>query len=443
MVILALWLLQVAQGPPVVSEAPEAFVMRVVATGLENPWELVWGADGRLWVTERSGRRVTRVHPQTGVHAVALTIDEALQTEGQDGVLGLTLQPGPLKSVGDVFVSFTYDADPGPRRLRRLKVRRYTFDPRTETLTAPTEVIDDLPGGDDHVSGRLAIGPDQKLYLSVGDQGGNHLLQHCTPNRAQELPSAEEVSAGLRAKYEGKVLRLNLDGSVPADNPVIAGVRSHIYSYGHRNAQGLAFAPDGHLYASEHGPSTDDELNLVRAGGNYGWPYVAGARDDRGYVYANWSASSPAPCPSLQFDPLVAPSSVPQQKESAWTHPDFVPPLRTFFTVDADYRFREWGNATVAPSGLEVYTAPAGIPGWSSSLLMTSLLRGSLLRVRLNVTGGGVLGETTELFRTRNRYRDVAVDPDGQTIYVAVDSTGSRANPGAILAFTHQPPPPR
>ena len=87
------------------------------------------------------------------------------------------------------------------------------------------------------------------------------------------------------------MLRLNLDGSIPSDNPMIGGVRSHIYSYGHRNPQGLVFAPDGKLYESEHGPNTDDEVNLIRAGGNYGWPHVAGYRDDQSYAYANWSAS--------------------------------------------------------------------------------------------------------------------------------------------------------
>src|SRR3954469_18817856 len=76
-----------------------------------------------------------------------------------------------------------------------------------------------------------------------------------------------------------------MDGSIPSDNPVIAGVRSHVYSYGHRNPQGLVFGPDGKLYESEHGPNTDDEINLIRAGGNYGWPYVAGYRDDQSYAF--------------------------------------------------------------------------------------------------------------------------------------------------------------
>ena len=94
------------------------------------------------------------------------------------------------------------------------------------------------------------------------------------------------------SSYWGKILRIDLDGGIPSDNPAINGVRSHIYSYGHRNQLGLAFAPGGLLYESEHGPSSDDEVNLILPGRNYGWPHVAGHRDDKAYTYANWSASS-------------------------------------------------------------------------------------------------------------------------------------------------------
>ena len=121
-------------------------------------------------------------------------------------------------------------------------------------------------------------------------------------------------------------------------------MRSHIYAIGFRNPQGLVFGPKGLLYASDHGPNTDDELDLVRAGGNYGWPHVAGFRDDRAYEYANWSASTPTPCSGLKFDPLVPPPSVPRVRESAWNDAAFVPPLATFFTVAADYDVRTFGT---------------------------------------------------------------------------------------------------
>src|SRR5690606_34602869 len=140
-----------------------------------------------------------------------------------------------------VYVSYTYDVDPGPGVDRRTKIRRYTYDPATETLGSPYDVITNLPGSDDHNSARLLFGPDHKLYYSIGDQGNNQFARMCNPIRAQELPMETEVAAKDWSKYVGKILRLNLDGSIPKDNPKINGVRSHIYSYGHRNAQGLAF----------------------------------------------------------------------------------------------------------------------------------------------------------------------------------------------------------
>jgi len=419
---------------------PERFSMRVVTTGLVNPWQMRWGPDGRLWVTERSGKRIVRVNPADGSRTIALTIADALQRHAQDGVLGLALHPDLLKNRGSdfVYVALTHDADPGSAEVRRLKIRRYTYDARAETLGSPTDLLDDLPAGEDHISGRLVFGVDQKLYVTIGDQGYNQLSLYCTPIRAQELPTADDVRSRNFQRYEGKVLRIELDGSVPSDNPTLGGVRSHIYSYGHRNAQGLIQAPDGKLYASEHGPSMDDELNLIQAGRNYGWPYVAGYADDRVYVYADWSRSAPAPCSTLKFNDIVAPPSVPQQKETAWSAPDFTPPLRTFFTVGPEYKFAEQGNATIAPSGIDVYTtATGGIPGWARSVLVTGLIRGTVYRVKLNEAGDAAVGPTLEYFKARDRYRDVMVGPDGRTIFVATDAT-SQTHPGAILAFTYQ-----
>jgi PQQ-dependent dehydrogenase (s-GDH family) len=418
---------------------PERFSLRVVATGLENPWQMRWGPDGRLWVTERSGKRIVRVNPADGSKSVAVTIADAVQRHAQDGVLGLTLHPDLLKNrdADFVYVALTHDVDPGEAEVRRLTIRRYAYDPRTETLGSPTALLDNLPAGDDHLSGRLVFGLDRKLYLTIGDQGYNQLSLYCSPIRAQELPTADDVRARNFQRYEGKVLRIDLDGSIPPDNPMFDGVRSHVYSYGHRNAQGLIQAPDGKLYASEHGPSMDDELNLIQAGRNYGWPYVAGYRDDRVYVYANWSLSTPAPCSTLKFNDIVAPPSVPQQKESAWSAPDFTPPLRTFFTVGPEYLFAQQGNATIAPSGIDVYTATGGIPGWARSVLVTGLVRGTVYRVKLNAAGDAASGPTLEYFKALDRYRDVLIGPDGRTIYVATDAS-SKEHPGAILAFTYQ-----
>ena len=190
-----------------------------------------------------------------------------------------------------------------------MKVRRYTYDAATRQLGDPMDILVGLPHGTDHGGGRLVFGPDAKLYLSRGDHGSNFLANYCDVNRAQDTPTEAEIRRHDWGTYQGKILRINLDGTIPDDNPLLNGVRSHVYSYGHRNPQGLQFGPTGLLYSSEHGPSTDDELNLIVAGGNYGWPYVAGYRDDRGYVFADWShASSRSSFPVRRSDACTATS---------------------------------------------------------------------------------------------------------------------------------------
>ena len=246
---------------------------------------------------------------------------------------------------------------------------------------------------------------------------------------------------------------MNLDGSIPADNPVLNGVRSHVYSYGHRNPQGLAFGPDGTLYSSEHGPGTDDEVNLITAGRNYGWPHIAGYRDDRGYVYANWSQSKGVPCASLKFNEFEAPATVPRQRETEWPG-TFEPPLRTFFTVAESYDARTSGSATIAAGGLEIYAARAnGIAGWANSILQPGMTMGRVYRLKLSDDGRSVVGPSEELFRTGNRYRDIAIGGDQRTFYLATDNNGlgrttdpsgasitTFANPGAILEFKSEGP---
>ena len=429
--------------------APERFTQRVVATGLAGPWELTWGPDRRLWVTERTAKQVVRIDPADGSKQVALRIPDVHQSVGQDGLLGLALHPDFSLNMGSdfVYVAFTYDEDPGPALARRLGIRRYRFDASTGTLDSPTDILRGLPSHDDHVAGRLAIGPDRRIYLSIGDGGANFGQNRCMANRAQDLPTAADVQAQDWSSYWGKILRLELDGGIPADNPEINGVRSHVYSYGHRNQLGLAFAPGGLLYESEHGPSSDDEVNLILAGRNYGWPHVAGHRDDKAYVYANWSAST-TPCASLPPG-NQPPASVPSQAETSWTHALFTPPLQTFFTVDTAAETRGIGAATIAPGGLAVYAARE-IPGWSTSILALSLIRGVVYRLPLDATGRALAGPPTELFRSVNRYRDIAIDPDGMTFYLATDVSGpsrnpdgtqnqTLANPGAILEFTYRP----
>ena len=150
----------------------------------------------------------------------------------------------------------------------------------------------------------MKIGPDRKLYYTIGDQGNDQLGNYCIPIEAQRLPTQAEIQAKNYAAYVGKSLRLNLDGSIPNDNPEIAGVRSHVFTYGHRNPQGIDFGPDGTLYESEHGPKTDDEINILKAGANYGWPHVAGMKDGKAYEYARW-AESTTPCAQIKFSDLA------------------------------------------------------------------------------------------------------------------------------------------
>jgi len=442
----------------------ESFAKRVVATGLAEPFQMVWGPDDHLWVTERSGKRITRVRPSDGAKTTAITIAEVLGG-GAEGLLGMALDPGLLKEAGAdfVYVAYTYDADPAPQTVKkRTKVVRFTFDSSAHALGTPKDLLTNLPAGDDHQGGRVVFGPDRKLYVSIGDQGANQLGNFCRPNHAQDLPTDAQVRAGDWSMYEGKILRLNLDGSIPSDNPAIDGVKSHIYSYGHRNPQGLVFAPGGKLYESEHGPNTDDEINLIRPGKNYGWPNVAGYKDDQAYAYANWSASKGVPCQSLKYTSYPeVPPSVPIARESEWRHPDFVPPMQTFHTVPTGHNFKNprcdgsyfqcW--PTVAPSSLAVYAIRNAIPGWHQSLLMPSLKHGTVFRVQLNADGTAVVGgpDDHEMLKTVNRYRDVVVRPDGLALFIATDvggltwdaegrPTSKVENPGSILEFSYVVP---
>lgn len=421
------------------------FELGMLAGGLANPWEVTWGPDDQLWVTEKSSGEVTLVSPEDGSAETVLTIPDVAASPGaQDGLLGMALHPDLLTSDPYVYLAYTYD-DPE----RRTKIVRYTYDADTRTLSEPVDLLAGLPASNDHNSGRLVFGPDRKLYYTIGDQGNNQFARFCEPIRAQRLPTADEVAAGDWTAYQGKILRLNLDGSVPDDNPELGGVRSHVYSYGHRNAQGLVFGPGGALYAAEHGPKSDDEVNLIEAGGNYGWPHVAGYADDQGYVYGNWSAASEPACDALSYDDYEIPPSVPQQRESDYPEP-FVEPLATYYTVEDDYQFRDTSCSpsyflcwpTVAPSSLDYFEA-------EDSLLLASLKLGTVFRIPL-AQGGAALGEAEELFSTVDRYRDTAISPDGSTIYVATDRSGPALDgsgrptsqlehAGAILAFNYPP----
>ncbi len=325
-----------AQVTPVPIEAgdPAKFGMRVLTTGLSNPWAMRWGPDDLIWVTERTSGEVTRVDPDSGAQQVLLTLTDVYTGPQHEGLLGMAFHPELMQGSGNDFVYLGYTVNNGSTEAPEPAARivRYTYDPNLQQLVDPQILIDNLPAWNDHNAGRVVFGPDSHLYYSIGEQGANFGRNQRRPNLAQALPTQAEADAQDWRTYSGKILRLNLDGSIPEDNPEIGGVRSHILSYGHRNPQGLAFGPHGTLYVAEHGPATDDELNIIQPAGNYGWPRVAGHIDDQAYRYINWNeATSDA---DLTADPV--PDAIPQFAESSFTDP-MVDPIATFWTVPDDY----------------------------------------------------------------------------------------------------------
>ncbi|MCD7060545.1 glucose/sorbosone family PQQ-dependent dehydrogenase [Pelagibacterium xiamenense] len=452
--------LAIGAGPVLAQETPvdietgqnELFSSRVLTTGLSNPWAMVWGPDEMIWVTERTSGEVTRVDPATGNQQLALTLEDVYTGPQHEGLLGLALHPEFMQGTGNDYVYIAYTInngtaeDPDPAA----QIVRYSWDSSLQQMIEPTEVITGLPAWNDHNAGRVVIGPDMHLYYSIGEQGANFGRNIRRPNLAQALPTQEEVDSENWRTYSGKILRLNLDGSIPEDNPEIDGVRSHIYSYGHRNPQGIAFGPDGTLYETEHGPSSDDELNIITPGGNYGWPNVAGYIDDSAYLYANWS-EAPEDV-DTNADPI--PDSVPQFPESEF-EPEMVAPLATYFTVEDDFPFGEQCgyicNPTIAPSSVLYYEAGEnGIQEWDNSVLIPTLKHGVLYVQKLSEDGQSADGLPEAWFNTQNRYRDVLVGPSGRDVFIATDAFGSAAqlygdelrtsvlhNPGAILKFTY------
>ena len=424
------------------------------------PYVILYGPDNYLWVTEREGKKINRVNPATGVVNLLINLgSDVYRTGGQDGLLSLAFDPN-FATNKFVYVAYTYSntGSTTDDTSRRTKIVRFTYsqtgsDGTLDPLSA-TVLIQELSGSNDHNSGKLKFGPDNKLYYTIGDNGANQFANWCKEIQAQTLPSQADVdAANYFTSYQGKILRMNIDGSIPADNPVIKGVRSHIYSYGHRNPQGLVFGKNGKLYSSEHGPKSDDEINIIKAGENYGWPFIAGYKDNKNYTYCNWSTSTLTPrCQSGLFSDYTCGAGATSTTEISWNG-TFTPPIATFFTIDDGFNFTggylSW--PTIAPSSTAIYeNLNFQIPGWDNSLLTTTLKKGELYRQKLSPDGNSVLGAGEAILYTQNRYRDIAMDPDGKTFYIITDSggqtsgpSGSQAltvvDPGVILKFVYQP----
>jgi len=446
----------------------KGFSVNVLARNLSAPLNLLYGPDDTLWITERVGKDIVRIDPNNGTKLSTMPIPDANQSKGQDGVLGMAFDPD-FNNTNHIYVAYTYEAESGSSSSNgtegggvpelKTKITRFTYDPTIQNIGEPVDLISGLSGSGDHNSGRMIFGADGMLYYTIGDQGKNQLALACLNNLAQHLPTTEEVAAKNWSTYEGKVLRMNPDGSIPEDNPVINGVQSHIYTYGHRNAQGIAVGPTGDIYVAEHGDNSDDEVNRLVAGGNYGWPYVSGYIDDKAYQYYNWSAAEN--CNELTFNDVApAPAGVTVQNETEFNATNFVPPIQTFYTVDKGFNFTEAAKScgemtstcypTVAPSSLRLYTSDF-LPGWENNLFMTNLKAGKIFKISLDDNGTAVSGQPEELFRSENRYRDIAFSPDGSTIYVITDPRGpvqaikdgpitptlTLWSPGSLIAFKY------
>lgn len=350
-------------GASSAGQAVDGLRVEILAEGLEYPWSLAFLPSGDLLVTERAGRlRVIRdgrlvETPIGGVPAV--------HAAGQGGLLDVLVAPD-FSDSRTLFLTLAH----GDARANATRVVRARLE--NDRLTEVTPIFTARPTKSTaaHYGGRLLMLPDGSLLLGLGD--GFNLRE-----QAQDLGS-----------HLGKIVRFHADGSVPDDNPFVGreDVLPEIYSYGHRNIQGLARDPvSGHVYAHEHGPRGGDELNVIRPGANYGWPLATHGRDYSGALVS----------PYRQLEGM-------EDALLGWT-------------------------PSIAPSGLARYDGEL-FAGWQGDLLVTALAARELRRVQLR--DGQVVGESILLKGLGERLRDVRVGPEG-AIYVLTD-----AAPGQLLRLT-------
>jgi glucose/arabinose dehydrogenase len=353
------------QGPTATpaTRISEEVRAEVVAEGLEVPWELVFPPDGRILVTERPGRvRVIR----NGALQQAPWATLPVASVSESGLMGMALHP-QFATNGHLYVCYTY-RDSGGRLANR--VARLT-DVEGRGVNHQV-VLDGIPGAPIHDGCRLGFGPDGKLYVAMGDAAA--------AGQAQNLGS-----------LSGKVLRLEADGSAPIDNPFPG---SYIYTYGHRNPQGLAWHPvTGDLFITEHGPDTNDEVNILHPGGNYGWPDILGAVNN----------------------------------------PRFRDPILTF-------------TPTIAPAGAAFYSgqpAAGGPASWEGNFLFANLKASHLHRVILAPPNFRTVLSHQRLFEGQfGRLRAVAMAPDGYLYFTTSNRDGRGApRPGDDKVLRLAPAP--
>ena len=339
------------QGDAVVKSEQHAFRVETVAEGLDTPWSLAFLPDGRMLVTEKPGRLriVEKGKPSEPVFGVP-----AVWPEGQGGLLDVAAHPDYATN-GWIYLSYSHpgpDASAMTRVMRaRLKGDRLVDQ---ETLFAPP--VELYRSGTVHFGSRFVFDGKGYLFFTIGERGQK--------DDAQDL-----------ARPNGKVHRIRDDGRVPEDNPFVktAGALPTIWSYGHRNPQGLARHPvTGELWDAEHGPRGGDELNLVRPGRNYGWPVITYGMNYDGTPMADSTAKEGMEQPVLYWTPSIAVCAI------------------DFYVGD---RF----------------------PRWKNDLLVSSLAAEELRRVRIE---SGRVAKQEVLFKGIGRIRDVVVGPDG-LVYVA------------------------
>ncbi|MFF9167405.1 MULTISPECIES: PQQ-dependent sugar dehydrogenase [unclassified Streptomyces] len=243
-------------------------VLRTVATGLNSPWGLAPLPDGALLVASRDEGTITRVDEKTGAKTLLGEVS-GVSAEGEGGLLGIALSPD-YAADHMIYAYFTSASDN--------RIARLLYDPRKpqgEQLGAPDTVFKGIPKGVIHNGGRIAFGPDRMLYAGTGESGERGLAQ-------------DKKSLG------GKILRITPEGEPAPGNPF---PDSPVYSYGHRNVQGLAWDGRQRLFASEFGQDTWDELNAIEPGGNYGWPDAEGRSDDPAFQnpVAQWHTDDASP----------------------------------------------------------------------------------------------------------------------------------------------------
>lgn len=338
---------------PTVEKASSEFKVETVVDGLKNPWGMTWLPDGRMLVTERSGQIVVI---KNGRRSGELAGVPEVYSKNQGGLLDIQLHPD-YESNGWIYFSFAKPGEGGgSTAIMRAKIEG-------NELIDQALIYESFPKTNSgvHFGSRIAFDGKGFVFFSIGERG--------------EMQNAQSV-----ANPYGKIHRLHDDGKVPQDNPFVAipGAVKSIWSYGHRNPQGLMFHPtNGDLYSHEHGPKGGDELNIIKKGKNYGWPEITYGIDYDGSIISNETEKKGMVQPIHYWDPSIAPCGM------------------TFVTSDK-------------------------YPEWKNDILLGSLKFNYLCKVELKE---GDYASETKLLQGIGRVRHVAQGSDGY-IYVAVEGPG-------------------